>query len=513
MNLSLVFAYLQAILREISARKLLYICLGALIALSILLVGTRHQAGFETSMVINADNQSILRPLLASQAEVSRVQEHTRVVRESMLSPSLLKKTVAQVYPQLTDPLDIETRVKQIRSNLAIIGLGDGHIRITISGDSRDEIYDTINALTDLFIKDSSETQKSESRSAFDFIDNQVRQYKSQLVEAEENLKLFRSGSLEGSVEEIAQRISQLQSTIETMRLDVDDASTRLTTLRRQLDSESRLSSKTYKSDIYRQRLSELTTQRDTLLLQYHESYPDVVNLTLQINDMKKAIAEAHADDANNQNSAVSEIYSPLYEKLRAQLSSAEIDYQAKKKRLAANELLLERELSRRTTVAAGEAELAELNRDYNVTKKIYEDMLERKEKARLSMTLSAEGQGVSYKIVEPPVYPLYPKGIRFIHFAILGLFFGVAIPVGGIVAYVLLDPRIRFLYQLESAVNLPLLAVLPRVNSSITKRLGRSDTLMAIIALLFFFILYLCIILGHRSGFFERLLSGGGPL
>ena len=79
--------------------------------------------------------------------------------------------------------------------------------------------------------------------------------------------------------------------------------------------------------------------------------------------------------------------------------------------------------------------------------------------------------------------------------------------------AYVLLDPRIRFLYQLESAVDLPLLAVLPRVNSSITKRLGRSDTLMAIIALLFFFILYLCIILGHRSGFFERLLSGGGPL
>src|SRR5690625_7848949 len=82
---------------------------------------------------------------------------------------------------------------------------------------------------------------------------------------------------------------------------------------------------------------------------------------------------------------------------------------------------LQEREHQRAERVAANQAELSELTRDYNVTRDVYEEMLQRKESARLSMALDVEGQGVSYQIQDPARYPTNPSGLQFIHFAEIG--------------------------------------------------------------------------------------------
>src|SRR5690625_6179297 len=88
--------------------------------------------------------------------------------------------------------------------------------------------------------------------------------------------------------------------------------------------------------------------------------------------------------------------------------------------------MLLEAEL-----VTANEGELSERTRDYNVTRDVYEEMLQRKESARLSMALDVEGQGVSYQIQDPARYPTNPSGLQFIHFAVVGPFVGIIAPIG----------------------------------------------------------------------------------
>ena len=150
----------------------------------------------------------------------------------------------------------------------------------------------------------------------------------------------------------------------------------------------------------------------------------------------------------------------------------------AKEKRLAALEVLQEEEYERRKRIAERNAQEAELTRDYTVTKRIYEDMLERKEKARLSMTLNIEGQGVTYRIQEPALPPLNPKGLRFVHFVVLGPILGLLAVIGLIVAYVLVDQRIRFPERLN-ALNVPTLAVIPHVKTAFTKRVVRTDMII----------------------------------
>ena len=78
--------------------------------------------------------------------------------------------------------------------------------------------------------------------------------------------------------------------------------------------------------------------------------------------------------------------------------------------------------------MAANQAQLSELTRDYDVTKRVYEEMLGKKT-ARLSMTLDIEGQGVSYRIQEAAQFPLRPTGLNFKHFAALGPILGFYYP------------------------------------------------------------------------------------
>ena len=110
-------------------------------------------------------------------------------------------------------------------------------------------------------------------------------------------------------------------------------------------------------------------------------------------------------------------------------------------------------EIERAKRVAARQADLSELVRDYDVTRGIYEEMLERKEKARLSMTLDQEGQGVSYRIQEPAVFPLKPSGLRLIHFTIAGPFIGLIAAIALVILYVMVDPRFRGASIMEASL------------------------------------------------------------
>ena len=91
------------------------------------------------------------------------------------------------------------------------------------------------------------------------------------------------------------------------------------------------------------------------------------------------------------------------------------------------------------------------------------------------SFYASDEGQGLSYRIQEPAVYPLTPTGLRFLHFFMLGPVAGLLLAIGLIVVYIQLDPRIRFPYQLSKIA--PVLTIIPQSTASL--RQGRKSKVM----------------------------------
>jgi hypothetical protein len=134
----------------------------------------------------------------------------------------------------------------------------------------------------------------------------------------------------------------------------------------------------------------------------------------------------------------------------------------ATQSRMGIAESLLDEELGRSRRIAASESALAELTRDYEVNRDIYQDLLRRRENARVSMELDREERGLTLRVQDPAIMPLRPTGLRFLHFAIAGLLIAVVAPLALLFLRVRFDPRIRSASQLQKLSDRQLLTVVP---------------------------------------------------
>ncbi len=260
---------------------------------------------------------------------------------------------------------------------------------------------------------------------------------------------------------DVSAAIGRLRHTIDEIEIDIEAQQIRVQALKEQLRNENRYATRDYKADVYRDRLARLEQRLDTLLLEYRDEHPDVIDLRMQIQDLKQTIVEVE-NNAKTTESVEERRFNPIYEELSNKLSAAQVELEAMRHRLEANKARLVEQYQRRARVATNQAVLSELTRDYDVTKQIYEDLLARKEKARISMTLDLAGQGLSYKILEPAVYPVLPVGLRFIHFAAIGPFFGLLVPMGAIITLIFMDPKVRLAEELDDSFPGIVLAVIP---------------------------------------------------
>ncbi|MET0815496.1 MAG: hypothetical protein ABWX88_09930, partial [Pseudoxanthomonas sp.] len=152
----------------------------------------------------------------------------------------------------------------------------------------------------------------------------------------------------------------------------------------------------------------------------------------------------------------------PLYQELRSQQGQARREMAATESRMGIAESLLDEELGRSRRIAASESALAELTRDYEVNRDIYQDLLRRRENARVSMELDREERGLTLRVQDPAIMPLRPTGLRFLHFAIAGLFIAIVVPLALLFLRVRFDPRIRSASQLQKLSDRQLLTVVP---------------------------------------------------
>jgi len=301
-----------------------------------------------------------------------------------------------------------------------------------------------------------------------------------QFIPNKKKLKDFKAGNLDGTESTVNASIAKFRTNIGELKLEIDEKSNTLVHLKRQLKEESKYLQAKGKVEAYKERMDVMNEHLDGLRLSYTDSYPDVVALQNQINDLQSEIDRVSngrvVTNSGNENDL-----NPLFEDLRKRLADTELSVSTDKRRLVYLNGQLEEEYARSGRVAEKQADLSELTRDYDVTRQVYEEMLERKESARLSMTLDIEGQGVSYKIQEPAIFPLKPSGVQFFHFALLGPLVGLLVPMGLVGAYVAVDPRIRSASVIiaELPEDIELLGVIPHVNTPLTKRVLRADVIV----------------------------------
>jgi polysaccharide chain length determinant protein (PEP-CTERM system associated) len=126
------------------------------------------------------------------------------------------------------------------------------------------------------------------------------------------------------------------------------------------------------------------------------------------------------------------------------------------------------------------EAQLAQLNRDYQVNKENYQKLLERRESARLSGDLSSATDMLTFRVIDPPTVPTQPAGPNRLR--LFSLVFVGALAAGIAVAFLMSQLRPTFLSQatLREVTGLPVLGSVG-MNWTKAQTVGRKRRLTAL--------------------------------
>ncbi len=485
--------------REAFVRRKVVISLFILATLTSIIVGLMWPSRYTSSTTILVEDKNIIQPLMQGTAVDTVANDRASIAREVIYGHRIMNQIAhdagwinANSTPK--EEADVIQNILIPATQVTHVGDNRNLIKIQYSDSNAKRAFLTAKELADLFISATLQAKAKESEDAFNFIDQQVQQYRAKLTTAEDALKKFQSANLTarpGSEGEIGRNLNTIQDKIDATSESLKEAEIQENSLKKQLYGEATATAEFYREGQYRASIAKLQSRLATLRLNYQDTYPDIVHIKHQIADLdaeiQKGREQAQTAKASGRRPELSTslVDNPLYQKLRQELSQTQTLIATLRTRLADYQQLLAKELKLGREVHGGEATLAELTRDYTVNRDIYQDLLRRRENARVTMNLDKQKEGLTFQIQDHAMLPLEPEGLRFADFIIVGLFVGLVLPVGLLFAKIKLDPRICDDAVIYEKLRIPMLTVVPHLFSpSEAKGIVRSVRLLTVATL-----------------------------
>jgi polysaccharide chain length determinant protein (PEP-CTERM system associated) len=210
-------------------------------------------------------------------------------------------------------------------------------------------------------------------------------------------------------------------------------------------------------------RLAQLRAKLEIAKATMTDEHPLVIALKHQIEEVSAKVKALKA--SGSLSPARGSVENPLYRNLTVQLDEKNVEVASLRRKLASAEEDLDRLEDEMRKAPSVVAEFANLNRDYDVVKKNYEELLARRESAEIGENADRRGDRIVARTIDAPEVPVLPAGPNRPLF--LSLVLGVAIGVGAAVALVLsqLDESFSTITALE-LLGLPVLGAIDHIES-----------------------------------------------
>jgi polysaccharide chain length determinant protein (PEP-CTERM system associated) len=418
---------------------------------------------YQASARVFVDTQSILKPLLSGMTTLPNVEQQVSIMSRTLLSRPNVEKVMRMV--------DLDIKAKTPKENEELIN--DLMKEIKINSTGRDDIYtisynnpnpriakDVVQSLLTIFVEGSFGDKKNDSEKAVQFLDEQIKNYEAKLVTAENALKDFKikhSGSLpQGG--DYGTQVQAAADQLNQARLDLREAEQARNAIQVQImgNGTGSTAASALVNPELDGRIQALQKSLDTMRLQYTEQHPDIVSAKRLIKQLEaQKVEEAKNFKPGGDRGAN---YSPMLQQLNVSLSAAEARVASMRARVDEFTVRYDRLRAQSINGPELETQMAQLNRDYQVNKENYQQMVSRREAARLSGDLTNTTDMVKFRVVDPPTVPLRPAGPDRLRLASL-VFLGALI-AGIAFAMLLSQLRPTYLSQhgLRESTGLPIL-------------------------------------------------------
>ena len=430
---------------------------------------------YQASARIYVDTQNVLKPLMAGMTISPDLQQQVSIMSRTLISRPNVERVVRMVDLDIKaqDVKDQENLVKSVMDNIKLGTTGrDNLFTIHYNNQNPRLAKDVVQSLLTIFVEGGLGDNKKDSSSAIRFIDEQIQSYEEKLTIGENNLKAFKQKNIGMMPQQGNDYYAQLSLAAEDLnktRLELREAEHARDAIKRQITGDEPVlmvdqsdSAAPIVNMEIDSRIDILNKNLDTLRLNFTELHPDIISakrLIAQLEERKKEEAKLvrpSADPGKN--------YSPMLQQLNVALAEAEADVASMKARVEEYTSRYDRLKSLSNAVPQVEAELAQLNRDYQVNKSNYEKLLERRESAKISGELGSAADLMSFRIIDPPTVsdmPVGPDRSKLFSMILLGsLLAGIGI------AFVISQVRPTFHSQasLREITGRPILGSIPMI-------------------------------------------------
>lgn len=446
---------------------------------------------YEASARIYVDTQSILRPLMSGLAVQPNIEQQIMMLSRTLISRPNIEKLIrmADLDLNIKNKAQQETLIEELTGSLKIVGVGRDNL-YTISYRDPDpaKAQRVVQALVSIFIESSLGDKRQDTDSARKFLEEQIRNYEKKLSDAENRLKEFKLRNIDLAAAEGKSgidRLGDLSTQLSNAKLQLREAEQSRDALRRQIAGEEPVllpDSTGGDSSISLPeidgRIDAQKRNLDTLLQRYTEQHPDVIGARRLIKDLeeqkRQEIVARKKFAAANPGASVSN--NPVFQQLKVSLAEAEASAASLRARVAEYEERYKRTTSLMKNQPQLEAELAQLNRDYELDKRNYEQLVSRRDSAELSGDLDTAGSMADFRLIDPPRSSSKPVAPNRLMLLPLGLV--LALASGLFVAFAASQIRPVFFDSktLRDATDLPVLGTVSLIPNEARRQKERSS-------------------------------------
>ncbi|MDY6792428.1 MAG: XrtA system polysaccharide chain length determinant [Thermodesulfobacteriota bacterium] len=462
---------------------------------------------YTSSTLILIQSQKVPEEFVRSLVSAD-LDSRINTISQQIKSRTNLEKIIKEfnLFPKPEhDQIFIEDKVEAIRDRISIDLIRERRrtsadaFSISFKGRDPEAVKNVTNALANYFIQENLKFRQDRVMGTNVFLQNQLSTMRNRLEELEKTIKNYRErnmGSLPEQLETNLRILDRLQAQLGEKQESLRDAKNRLAMLENQIPSitETQTSEHTVQPGIGDSSDPEqIKEQLTSLKLRYTDKHPDVIRLTKTLADLEAA--GKNGAESPTGLSRLSASDRRQYEEIKREIKTLEEDILETTNQIQAIEKRVE-------NTPKMEQELLSLKRDYDNINETYNSLLARKLEAEMSVNMESKQKGEQFRIIDPARKAERPSEPDLKKLFIL--FIAAGLGIGGGLVFLLeyLDSSFKTPDDIESHLDLPVLATVPAILHPRDVRMKRLNQVLSI----FFIIVTIALLAGFTfvslSGF-----------
>lgn len=463
-----------------------------LIALPVLLmpfiglaVGIVSPKKYETTTTILFQEASEHNPFLEDISIATNLRNRMDALNALLHSRHILA-SVAWQREMINDAMDEQdkaTVIAELSRALNARLVGDNLIKITYRAEERTHMRETLSLISMRFVERVLAPQRSSIIQSESFLAKELEERKVDLQAAEQALAEYKNryaSELPTLHTANVNRLSELKGYLAERRIELDGAKAAQASLALRLSQTNPVVGKIEEAIV--NVMAELTE----LKARYTDGHSKVQSVLAKLqalenerNRILRSLPNVHSGSLNKaklerlwaiasttQNLEQGGNNHPLLISQLERLQQANDHIERLTKEVTSLTSEINSLQNRVNGYGQHERQLKELARDIEVRQKIFQDLAERHEMARVTRSLGKNEENERVKLIDPPFDPLAPSNLPVPFFAIAGVVAGMCLGMGMAVVAEVLDTSIRRKDTLSKMLKVPVLARLPSQNT-----------------------------------------------